>query len=333
MTTEATTPAAAPTPAAAKQPSLADFPTREVFSDLGSALTRWSVITGYPDAAGVRPFITGLVQSEEAKTEANPDGWTIDPAAYPDSHEVMIAKLTEQGDVTTNAKGEKERSPTRTVALVFHPILKLETVLGLTDSLPIGEGTTEAREVWRKESQHRAVRSLRVLKGNYTDEAAVAEAQEKMPQTLAEYISGTRTGSGLLDAFNKHAVEVLKRFMALTGKNKPIADAFARAKLGKATLRQALSNAAFAASEYARLESAGLFVRVLNVLTERAKADGLSTAAYDNWAATRDQMTYDPTLIDLGDGLGDLFAEPAADADDSTQPDGEPDASEPTAGE
>jgi hypothetical protein len=292
-------------PAPPKVPTLAEnMPTREIFPTLADAIARWGVIAAYPDAAGVRPFITGLTAEG-----------TIDPATYPDSHEVMIAKLTELGDVTTDAKGNKERAPTRTVALVLHPIPKLETFLGV-ESLPPGEGTAELREIIRKELQHRSVRTLRILKGNYADESAVAEAQDKMPQTLAEYINGTRTGSGLLDAFNKHAIEALKRFAALDGKNKAVGEAFQRAKLSKATLRQALSNAAFAASEYGRLESAGLFLRVLGVLTARAKVEGLSTAAYENWAETRDQMTYDPTAIDLGSvDLGELFAD---DADEST---------------
>ena len=333
----AAAPAGTNPPTGPKVPSLADFPTREIFPNIGDALTRWAVITGFDDAAGVRPFITGLTADAEGNA-------TIDPAAYPDSHEVMIAKLTELGDVTTDAKGEKVRGATRTVALVLHPIPKVETFLGLAPvqvlnddgtpavdddgapimapaALPAGESLAELREIIRKEMQHRAVRPLRILKGNYADESAVAEAQDKMPQTLAEYISGTRTGSGLLDAFNKHAVEALDRFKKLDGKNKAVGEAFTRANLKKATLRQALSNAAYASSEHGRLESAGLFVRFIHALIAKAKQDGLSIATYEAWLETRDAQTYDPSAIDMAAlDLGDLFAEDSTEAADAAEP-------------
>lgn len=303
------------TPPTGKAPSLATFPTREIFPDVGTALARWAIITGYPDAAGVRPFVTGLtINAETGEAEIN-------PAAYPDSHEVMIAKLTELGDVTTDAKGEKVRGDTRTVALVLHPVPKVETFLGLTEALPVSESTSELREIIRKEMQHRAVRPLRILKGNFADESAVSEAQDKMPQTLAEYISGTRTGSGLLDAFNKHSVDALARFRALEGKNKAVGAAFTAANLKKATLRQALSNAAFAAAEYGRLETPGLFVRFIHALIAKAKQDGLSIAAYENWLETRDAQTYDPSAIDMDSlDLGDLFAEDSTETPDADAP-------------
>jgi hypothetical protein len=124
-----------------------------------------------------------------------------------------------------------------------------------------------------------------------------------------------------MDAFNKHALEALERFKKLDGPNKPVAEAFQRAKFSKATLRQALSNKAFAVSEYGRLESAGLLVRFLNVLIKRAKSEGLSVAAYENWLETRDTQTFDASAIDLGSvDLGDLFAdEPAASAEAETE--------------
>jgi len=299
-------------------PTLADnMPTREIFPSLETAMARWATIVSYPDAVGVRPFITGLTIAEDGSA-------SIDPTLYPESHEVMIGKLTEKAVTTKNADGTTTTTPGKTNALYFHPVPRLESML---DEAHIAE----LRDILQKEWQLRAVRTIRNLKGNYTDESATAEAADKMPRTVDEYCNGSRTGSGLLDAFNKLALPTLKRFKELPGKGKPLADAFKLANLSKNTLRLALSNAAYARTEYKQLENFGAFKTFLQILIKDASAPGvgLSVTTFESWLATRDAQSYDPTQIDLsGVDLDALFSA-APEGDEA----GEPDSDEDEAGE
>ncbi len=236
----------------------------------------------------------------------------FDPAVYTDSMQVAVAKLTEKG---STKKGEER--PSTVKAIVIYPSPKPESVI-----------TDPAAQDWlagliAKEANLIAMRPLR--KAGTHDE--LADAQDSMPRSLAEYMtSGRETSSGIVETYNS-LWQLIKKAMGEKFK------AFGLANLSKKELRKAMESASYAAAIYPKLETrqnkAGqpdsYFEKAIKLGQALAKSEGMDSTIFDRMLATRHEKEIE--IADDEDGedfdfdavAAKLTADKPADAEESTE--------------
>lgn len=202
------------------------------------------------------------------------DEGDFDPEVYTDSMQIAIAKLTEKG---STKKGEEK--PSTVKAIVIYPSPNPTAVI-----------TDPAAQDWlagliAKEANLIAMRPLR--KAGTHDE--LAEAQESMPRSLAEYMtSGRETSSGIVETYN-NLWQLIKKAMGEKFK------AFGLANLSKKELRKAMESASYAAAIYPKLETrqnkAGepdsYFEKAIKLGQALAKSESMDSTIFDRMLATR----------------------------------------------
>ena len=121
----------------------------------------------------------------------------------------------------------------------------------------------------------------------------------KLPKSTLDFIEGMRsTGGGASASFAAYNAlwQVVRD--ALNKKTK------GQYVLKKAELRNCLSNAAYATANFAQLEKAGVFVRLLEKLfipmqESHDETDVQESGEFAKWMSTRDEQTFEG--IDLGE--------------------------------
>lgn len=321
MTEEIKNDAATPPAADAKAPKVATLADnvrpREIYQDFNSAVQRFAAIQQMQDAVGLVTLITGLTATVDA--DGNPvmldDGVTqaqhIDEKvlALETTHEIMIAKLTR---VEKPAK-PGEKGVTVLVALLVHPIPRLESLVGVPLAVEGSNSFVDGtREIMRKEMEFRSKRPLRKALTGAAEAPSLQSLTGEMPLTLTEFIEGSQTSGGIMESFDAIQREVLQ----LLNKQSKL---FARAKFNKAEFRKALESAAYAQFHYSAIEERGRFVEVLEYMKAFAGKKGMNTDIFDTWISTRNAQSYDPTVdtdeddeLDLMAQLGTGDAKPAA---------------------
>lgn len=200
----------------------------------------------------------------------------FDPTVYTPSMRVMIDVLTNRGEQTVDAKGNKSRGPSTVRAIVVTPAPTIESILADPSGLKWLD------KIVATQLSHVANAPLRKADN-------LAEAQLNMPLTLAEYVSPTREGSSAsatYDALYRMLIDGFKR-------NK----AWSRAKLVKAELKRCLESAAYALHVHPALEDRGdkpsLFVMACQVGAREAASDGLDPTIFNTWLETRNEATFE----------------------------------------
>lgn len=200
----------------------------------------------------------------------------FDVTVYTDATRVMIDVLTNRGEISVDAKGNKSRGPSTVKAIVITPAPTTEAILA-DDA-----GRKWLEKIVATQLSHVAMAPLRKADN-------LAEAQLNMPLTLTEYVSPTRessSASATYDALYRMIIDGFKR-------NK----AWARAKLVKAELKRCLESAAYALHVHPALEDRGdkssLFVMACQVGAREAVADGLDPAIFNTWLETRNESTFE----------------------------------------
>ena len=263
-----------------------DMPSRSMYAnatDASAALNRFS--QELSDFGTGHAIIARGITSDESTGALN-----FDPAVYTADMRVMLATLTQRQD----------KGPSKVTAIVITPAPTLDAIL----AAPGGKEWLE--KIADKELNHVAVRPLR----NPKDGESLDELSEKMPLTVAEYITSSReTSSGALETFNDLARGLID---AIAKKNK----LWAKARLTKPELKAAMASRAYALEYYSQLEDRGqtedgkpkesFFVMAMNYGKQVATAKGLDPAIFDRWLSTRDQATLATKSEDDGDDDFDL---------------------------
>jgi len=290
MTTETNT------TAESKAKSVAtDFPSRSLFPSIDEALAFIS------KSRETMPDFDSFPVVQVGFTE---DG-DFDPAVYGEGMQVTLAKMTE--------KGSKEKGTDTTVrALVIYPTPTLEAVLADSQAQAWLEGLIA------KECNLVALRPLR--KAETLDD--MAEAQEQMPTTIADYVTTkTEASAGILATYN----ELWQKVKKIMGEK---FRSFGLANLSKKELRKAMESASYAAAIYPRLESRtnkkgepdSYFEGALKFGAALAKKEGLDPAFFDRALATRSEKEIAVIEDDEDSEEFDFEAEAAALAADEAQP-------------
>lgn len=289
MADETNTQTAAPTSEAKPKTVAEDMPARSMFAtpaDAAAALNRYS--------QELSDFGNGHAIIARGITTGENDELNFDPAVYTPDMRVMLATLTQR----------QEKGPSKVTAIVITPAPTLDAILAADG------GRDWLQKIADKELNHVAVRPLR----NPKEGESLDELSEKMPLTVAEYITSSRESSGgALETFNELARGVID---AIAKKSKP----WAKARLTKPELKAAMASRAYASEYYPVLEDRGegkesLFVMAMNFGKTVAAAKGLDPAIFDRWLSSRDQATL-ATKADE-DENGDDFDLEALTFDDS----------------
>lgn len=247
-----------------KAKSIEDLPQRRVFDNPEIAI-QYAAETQELDGAD------SVVYVVHGQRE---DG-TVDFTQYPADWEVYAVRLTER------AKDEDGNAVNVTRAFVVHPAPSLDILLADEN------GRAMVESVIQKELNHRFVRSLRPVIGDFgQDSAKVADAVAQMPTSLEHYLDRRGGGSSAaLEAFNTLWRPILDELRARI-------PALKRAKITKPELQRALSNAAFASYHYQRLEDAGLFEIILKALIMASNRRGMDATQMQAWLDNRANESY-----------------------------------------
>lgn len=253
----------------------------------------------YADFNDVPKATVGIGYDEDAEQ------LTFDSEIYGDNTRVMVSVLKNRGEIVNG-----KRQPSTVKAIVIVPAPTAESI--------IAEGAAGADWVQRiidKELNHVAVRVLRDAE-DVNDETVLAQ----MPQSITDYISSTRSmGGGIMEAFNEYYKTI----------NATIADAspaWARRRLTKAELKKAMSSAAYASEFYPELEDRGekesLFVIASNMGVHAAKKNGMDSAIFERWLATRNETTLSTSEgeeeVDEDSLMASMFGDDEGDDADET---------------
>lgn len=111
----------------------------------------------------------------------------------------------------------------------------------------------------------------------------------RLPQSTTQFITGMRqrgSAGSQLDGFNA-VWQILRDVLA--------AKTNGLFTLKKAEMRDALSNAAFAKANFDKLESAGIFVKLIELGKQQAEKDEElgETPEFDTWLQTRNEQVYE----------------------------------------
>ena len=122
------------------------------------------------------------------------------------------------------------------------------------------------------------------------------EQPASVPVSVGDFVVPMRTADEGLAAYRELADEMVKSLVKKGVK-----------KLDKNKLRSCLQSAAFAENAYpwSRKPEKNIWPRVIDIFVEQATEKGLSTAAFEQWKATRDETAFDVGDIDVSD-LADL---------------------------
>jgi len=152
-------------------------------------------------------------------------------------------------------------------------------------------------KVVEKEASHVALRGLRNVSPSLGTEA-LAQAAEMMPVTVSDYVEETTRESMDTSAFDK----LWKQFRTMLA-NAPTTAALVTRLPGKAEVLKAIRSKAFAAEEYADLETMGAFVFIANTMVqiidsmkaqaiESGEEFDLDSSEIKSWLAGRDTKVF-----------------------------------------
>lgn len=259
-TTQTTTATAAPTLTVGD-----DMDKRRIFANTEDAAAYLNqMATTLADFAKI-PFAgVGFISNEGQEDDGD-----FDSKVYTPDMNVMVAVLN------------KKAGPQRGVkCIVVTPIPSMDSVL----ADPVGKEWLT--KIMQKELNHVAVRDLR-------EASDVATVVDKMPTTLAAYISSARDqGGGALETFN----EMYKQINTTLGAQIAV---WAKAKLVKSDLKKCFESTGYAQEFYPSLENRGegkdsLFVVGLNLGIAAAKKKGFDPTIFERWLATRNAKVFTP---------------------------------------
>ncbi len=269
----------------AKVDTIEDLPPRQFFDTLDLC---GPVLASYQKVA--HEGIEFVVIGHDAATGETDTG-LYDPATM----RTMLFRLTRNQSVKVEGE-EKPVTKKMTVAVIVSPVPRVDALTARED------GQSYLEHLFETEAQHRAARPFRECKSNFASVAAEA------PHTIEQYIEGTKkdSGGGLLASYNEF-------FSSCNGQFKKKIDAYNRAKITKADLRDALSCTGFATHRYTHLESVGLFVQMLNYFVKWAEKNEINPTLAQNWLASRDAANFvipsSDTVANEMDALLDAFGD------------------------
>lgn len=243
----------------------------------------------------------------------------FDPEVYNDSMQIAVVKLTEKGST-------REGRESQVKAIVIYPSPNPAAVIA-----------DPAAQDWlagiiAKEANLVAMRPLR--KASTHDE--LADAQDSMPRSLAEYMtSGRETSSGALETYNQ-LWQLIKKAMGEKFK------VFALANLSKKELRKAMESASYAAAIYPKLETRlnkkgepdSYFEKAIKLGQALAAAEGLDSTIFDRMADTRHEKQIEVMEDEDGEDFdfeamaAKLTADKPEEANESADEETQPDTSE-----
>lgn len=265
----------------AKVETIEDLPARQFFDTLDLC---GPILAEYQKVAheGIEFVVIGYdAATNETKTEL------YDPATM----RTMLFRLTR--NQTFKVEGEeKPITKKMTVAVIVSPVPRVDALTARPD------GQSYLEHLFETEAQHRAARPFRECKSNFASVSAEA------PHTIEQYIEGTKkdSGGGLLASYNDF-------FSSCNGQFKKKIDAYNRAKITKADLRDALSCTGFAEHRYTHLESVGFFVQMLNYFVKWAEKNSVNPTLANNWLASRDAANFVvPSSDTVANEMDDLLA-------------------------
>lgn len=255
---------------------LEDMPSRQLFDSTADAAAAIQRLATELSDFGAYPTITaGFTEDGD-----------FDPAIYTDAMQVTIAKLTEKGSA-------KEGRESRVTAIVIYPTPRLSAIL------EDAAARDWLESVIAKECNLIAMRPVR--KATTLDE--MADAQQAMPTTIAEYITSNReTSSGILDTYNA-LWQLIKKALGERYKS------FALANLSKKELRKGIESASYASTVYDRLENRqnkkgekeSFFELAARFGSTLAKAQGLDPAFFDRALESRNEKVIEVADEDEGE--------------------------------
>lgn len=110
----------------------------------------------------------------------------------------------------------------------------------------------------------------------------LGDVLDAIPTTVANYLAIGQTERGVMKAFNQLGPDLLDQLKKTYKSLAPI---------NKDVFKELLRVKATALQMYEKLENAGLFVKLLDILGNAAVQKGLSREIFDQWKAERDTAT------------------------------------------
>lgn len=159
----------------------------------------------------------------------------------------------------------------------------------LVASIPSVEEFERVRPGWVKEQIYHMLTMKMANSLNRADDLT----DVKLPKTTLDFIEGMRsTGGGSASNFAAYNALWQNVRDALNKKTK------GQYVLKKAELRDCLSNAAYAKANFAMLEEAGVFVRLLEKLfiplqSQHEEQEVQESGEFQKWLATRNEKTFE----------------------------------------